>query len=419
MGTKETTVLTAKILRQHGYTQRDIAERLGVTDRTVRNYLAHDETFDAPKVRKSKLDPYKQVIGKLVEERNDLSAILILERIQALGYTGKISVLRDYVAAEKEKLYREAIIRFETEPGRQAQVDWKEFGTCAMEDGERKLYAFVMTLGYSRRSFVWFTRSMSQNVLLECHVKAFEHFCGVPKDILYDNMKTAFVCDSGGIFRPNERLLGLANHYGFLPKRCRVRRPQTKGKVERFIEHLTGNFWPRVKEEALSIPWLNEQVASWLAATDEKPLREFGETRAERFVRERGILTPLPVGRYDTRDIHRVLVNSESFIQFETNRYSVPPAYRGENLTLKVDAMNGYGEILLGRVSIRTFSLYRKGENKKTWLGDDREQVMRAWEKDRDRRAARENKKRAVSAVTQVDVRHPSVYDRLLAEVRS
>jgi len=419
MGTKETTVLTAKILKQHGYTQRDIAERLGVTDRTVRNYLVHDGTFDAPKVRKSKLDPFKQVILKLVEERNDLSAILILERIQAMGYTGKISVLRDYVAAEKEKLYREAIIRFETEPGRQAQVDWKEFGRCAMEDGERKLYAFVMTLGYSRASFVWFTRSMSQSVLLECHAKAFEHFGGVPKEILYDNMKTAFVCDSGGIFRPNERLLGLANHYGFLPKRCQVRRPQTKGKVERFIEHLKGNFWPRVKEETLSIPWLNEQVSSWLTVTNEQPLREFGETRTERFVRERGILTPLPAGRYDTRDIHQVLVNSESFIQFDTNRYSVPPAYRGEFLTLKIDAMNGYGEIFSGRVSIRTFPLYRKGGNMKTWLGDDREQVMRAWEKNRKRRADREGKKRAVPAVTQVDICHPSVYDRLLAEVMS
>ena len=110
-----------------------------------------------------------------------------------------------------------------------------------------------MVLGFSRKAFVHFTTRMDSATLLACHALAFAYFEGVPREILYDNMRTAFHPDDEGIWRPTKRLLALAVHYGFTPKRCRVRRPETKGKVERTIGYLDSNFWPCMDGEVLSL----------------------------------------------------------------------------------------------------------------------------------------------------------------------
>jgi transposase len=267
----------------------------------VRNYLKADLEHRVRKRRTSKLDPYKPIIEGIMNENPFFNNVVLQERLERQGYGGKISIVRDFTRGIRKQLTTQAVLRYETEPGHQAQVDWKEFGKQTIDGTERKLYAFVMTLGYSRKTFVRFVTSMKESVLLACHVRAFEYFGGTVERILYDNMTTAFVRNEDGGFDANKRLLAFANHYGFVPKRCRVRRPQTKGKVERSIGYLGNHFWQSIEGSPLSLDFLNEEVVRWLGRADEKPIGGMNETRNERFAREREHLKALPADEFDTR----------------------------------------------------------------------------------------------------------------------
>jgi transposase len=193
----------------------------------------------------------------------------------------------------QENLEPAAVMRFETEPGRKRK--WTGKNSADIRDGhETKLYAFVMVLGYSQMPFVRFTTDMRQSTLLACHALAFEYFGGVPKEILYDNMRTAFEPDGEGVWHPTRRLAACAVHYGFVPHHCRVRRPETKGKVERLIGYLDHHFWARVHACApYSLTALNEKVLDWINHISTKPLEELAD-RETRFRREKTMLTALP-----------------------------------------------------------------------------------------------------------------------------
>lgn len=412
---KEHRMLNAKQLRTQGFKQFQIAEIMGVTERTVRNYLKNPAEFRKRPIRQHKLDALKQFIDNIIESNPYYNCILLHDRLLRQGYTGKISILRDYVADVRKKEITEAVIRFETEPGRQAQVDWKEYRRTLPNGRKEKVYAFNMVMGYSRKPFVKFTKSMEQSVLLACHIEAFEHLGGVPQEILYDNMKTAFVCDSEAIWRPNKHLLAFANHYGFIPKRCQVRRPQTKGKVERAIGYLNTNFWPQVENGILDPTVLNEAVKKWMAQTCEKELRDFKQTRAQRFEHEKKYLNPLPEKRYDYRDTCQAIVSRESLITFETNRYSVPPEYIGQRLELKIDPINGAAEVFSGSKSIRLFELKEPGGRKTSMTPEDREAIRKVWLKQQENRLKRQKHTKPIEQPP-VLVRSPASYEKLICD---
>ena len=249
---------------------------------------------------------------------------------------------------------------------------------------------------------------MKQSVLHECHRLAFEYFEGVPEEILYDNMKTAWVCEPEKGFVPNQKLMVLANYYGFVPRRCRVRRPKTKGKVERMVRYLKTNFWPRVRQDELTLDYLNEKVIDWLKYIDEKEMREFKESRATRFEREKSFLGILPALPFESREILELQVNNESFIHIDSNRYSVPPEFIQDVLTVKIDAYRNEAELFSGQKSIRKFNLEKKGERKKIWVSDDKKALYDLWKKQQTK------EKRAPQEVIQdVEIRKPSFYDSL------
>jgi transposase len=408
-------MLLAHQLKNQGYKQHQIAEKLEVTDRTVRNYLRKPASQAERKARSSKLDPYKPFIGSILNEEPYYNCVILYERLLSLGYTGRISILRDYIAKARKKIITEAVIRFETEPGRQAQVDWKEFRRIGPEGQKEKLYAFVMLMGYSRKAFVMFTRSMKQSVLLYCHIAAFEYFGGVPHEILYDNMKTAFVCNSEGFWRPNKRLLSFANHYGFVPRRCQIRRPQTKGKVERAIGYLDINFWPRVKNHVFGLDALNEAVMKWCHHIDQKELHDFRETREARFARERVYYKEPPARHYDYRDPQEVLVSRESRITYQTNRYSVPPDFIGEWLTLKIDPMSNMADLVAGKRIIRSMKLEVTGSRRLIEIPEDIKALHELWQKQQSRRLKIQKRKHRRQE-PQVDVRTPGSYDKFVKD---
>jgi hypothetical protein len=241
----------------------------------------------------------------------------------------------------------------------------------------------------------------------------------VVEEILYDNMKTAFVCDTEGRFHPNKRLLGFAAYYGFVPKRCQVYRPQTKGKVERSIGYLSCNFWPRVRGLDLCLEELNEAVQGWLKEIDRKEIRELGESRERRFEYERQYLIPLPSQPYDWREVHELIVSRESCITFETNRYSVPPRYIGQSLTLKVDRLSGEAALFCASGSIRSYQLERKGACKRIMLAEDVREINELWLAQyvqRVKRIANRGVKPRDKGY-EVQVRPPAVYEKLFAEL--
>jgi len=413
---KEHRMLKAKQLQAEGLKQWQIALELDVTERTVRNYLREDLKPRRKTQRESKLDAYKPFVETVLEGNPYYNAVVLQERLVKQGYAGRISILRDFVKEIRRKITTQAVIRFETEPGFQAQVDWKEFGKQVVDGKERKLYAFVMTLGYSRRMFVCFTTSMKMSVFLSCHVLAFIWFGGVPREILYDNMKTAFVRNAEGTYEANRGLLAFAQHYGYVPRRCRVRRPQTKGKVERSIGYLGHNFWQSVEGEPLSIAFLNEAVKEWLVKADAKPMGDLKETRNERFMRERAHLRKLPGVDFDTREEVPVVVSRESLVRFESNWYSVHPENIGKMLVLRVDRLKQEADIVADGVTLKTVRLCEAGLRLKWFDPADKAAILKRWEADRDRceRYRRPKKKHPHRDLSvEVSVRSPAQYDVL------
>ncbi|MBP7096739.1 MAG: IS21 family transposase [Spirochaetia bacterium] len=411
---KEHRMLDARILQAKGLRQVEIAEALGVCERTVRNYLA---SMPAPKRaprRASKLDHYKRLIEERIEENPSYNGELLYERIVKLGYTGRKTVMKAFVAKARRKVAATAVRRFETEPGFQAQVDWKEFGTQIVDGRECKLYAFVMVLGYSRKPFVRFTTDMRQGTLLACHQLAFEYFGGVTAEVLYDNMRTAFQPDPDGFWRPNKRLLALAVHYGFVPKRCRVRRPETKGKVERAIGYLDGNFWPRMEDRDLNLGLLNDEVDAWIETICAKPLADFGESRAVRFARERATLKSLPSAPFDARDVVPLVVCRESTVRYETNRYSVPPELIGTTVELLVHPLTRVAELVAEGAPLRSFTLAAPSSRSIRFFPDDRRKLEERWRYDRQRVALRRAPRRRQRQVVEVETRNPGAYDSFL-----
>ena len=141
---KEHRMLKAEILQEQGWKQREIADMLGVTDRTIRNDLRPRLKATEPIKRPSKLDHFKPFIDSILKDNPSYNRKVLIDRFRRMGYDGKISILRDYAAAVQKRIEIQAVTRFETEMGRQAQVDWKEFGKQIVDGKETKLYAFVL-----------------------------------------------------------------------------------------------------------------------------------------------------------------------------------------------------------------------------------------------------------------------------------
>ena len=401
----------AKSLRLQGMKIKDIAETLGKSERTIYTYLSDPARKRKMREYVSILDPYKPYIDNILKDDPDYNRSVIFDRIKKLGYTGSTTILRDYAAIKANEYKEKAVIRFETEPGFQVQVDWKVHGTRIVDGQKKKLYAFVMVFGYSRAPFVIHTTCMDQSTLLACHVLAFSYFNGVPQEILYDNMKTAFLFNNG-FWKVNPKLLSFANHYGFVPRRCRVRRPQTKGKVERFIDYYSNNFFLTAKENCLEINTLNEGVLNWIKEINKKKIRDLSQSRGERFEHEKNYLTPLPEAEYDYRKTVNIKVSRESLILYKTNSYSVPPFYIGRDIEMKIDPFDRRAEVFYQGSFVRALKLEINNRHERIYRNEDRKTLYQLWEKQQLKRVKEKNDKSVVIT------RSPSDYEKIISGKR-
>jgi transposase len=209
-------------LHRQGLSIRAISKRMGVSRNTVRAALRRGR----PPVRAaqsrptSKLEPFKDYLVTRLTEFPELSAEALYDEIRGLGYDGGRSILKEFTLPYRVRR-REPVVRFETPPGRQAQVDWAHLGTHFLSGRPTPLYLFVMILSFSRALYAEVTTSMDLETFLTCHVRAFESFGGMPEEILYDNARTVVTSRTvaGPVFHPG--LLDLAGRYGFAPRVCR------------------------------------------------------------------------------------------------------------------------------------------------------------------------------------------------------
>lgn len=325
-------------LKRQGLSVTAISTLTGYDRKTVRKYLAATAPVPAygPRVaRASKLDPFKPFIEARLQA-GVWNAEVLLRELRQQGYTGGYTLVKDYLQPKRRASREVAVRRFETPPGHQAQLDWGELGHLESAEGRQALYGLVCTLGCSRTMFAEVATDQSLGTLLSLHEAAFEALGGVPREILYDRMKTVVLgVDERGEIRWHPVFLDFARYWGFTPRLCRAYRPQTKGKVESGIKYLRRNFL--CGRTATSLPDLRQQLRVWTAEVANR--RIHGTTHRvvwEAWQEERGHLQstagrlPFPYGPELVRRVGR-----DAYVSYRSNRYSVPWTAAGQEVTLR------------------------------------------------------------------------------------
>ena len=226
-----------------------IAEQLGIHHDTVRRAVDSDRMIrPGTLVRPSTLDPYKAFLLATLEQYPRLRATRLWAMVRERGFPGSPAQVRRYVRTVRPLARGEAYLRLDTLAGEQGQVDWGNFGQIRVGSTTRILSCFVLVLSWSRAGYARFALDQTLESFLRGHVEAFAALQGVPRTLLYDNLKSVVLERVGDHIRFHPRLLELAGHYHYAPQPCAVARGNEKGRVERFIGFL------RVISRALSRP---------------------------------------------------------------------------------------------------------------------------------------------------------------------
>jgi transposase len=336
MTSKEVT-LDIIALKKRGLSDRRIARQLGMDRRTVKKYVSDPGKAFKPRQpgpRKSKLDPFIGNIKAWIEQDPFYSSVWVYDRLKPMGYTGGYDIIKNFVRGLKSKQAKVAFLRFETEPGLQAQADWAEFAWTLPDGTSRLFYLFAMILGYSRNLYCELVEKCDMTTFLDCHIRAFEYFGGVPGEILYDRMKNVFIRKLAGKTEFNRSLTSLALHYGFKPMVAPAYAPWVKGKIERPIDFVREGFWRGYG--ITSLERSNRDLLAWLEMKSQRIHGTTHERICDRFEREKPALGALPGTVFDTSYQVFRPVRKDCTVHFGTNRYMVPHTLVGENLVLRV-----------------------------------------------------------------------------------
>ncbi len=333
---KQEAWVMIRALWNQGLSKTEISRRLNIDRKTVAKYI---KCKKLPRYKRSQqgseLDPYKEYINNRLDNYN-LTSEKLYEELQRQGYSRKYGIVNLYVREKKKDLKILAVLRFETLPGEQSQVDWGSCGEIYDVEKRRwiKLNCFTMILGYSRMRFVRFYEKQDIVSFLDGHNKAFEYYGGHTKEILYDNLKSVVIKrrlkakDS----EFNKYFMDFAGYYGFKPILARPYKPNTKGKIENSVKYVKQNFV--AGEEFKSLNEINERAMEWNnkvnnkrhSTTKDKP---FNRLKKESLIRiENDKL-------YDLRITYYRKVQIDCHFSFRGNFYSVPYKYAGKEITIR------------------------------------------------------------------------------------
>ena len=334
--------LRAKIVRlytQESWKPNAIAKQLQVHHSTVQNALRHSGVERAIAPQPSLADPYLPFLRETMERYPGLPASRLWSMVKQRGYPGTSDGhFRRIVARLRPRTPAEAYLRLQTLPGEQAQVDWASFGKHTVGQVQRSLSAFVMVLSYSRMLYVRFFWGQTQPLFLQGHQQAFECFGGVPRVLLYDNLKSAVLERVGDAVRFHPLLWDFATYYGYEPRPVAVARGNQKGRVERAIRYLRTSFFPARKFTDLGD--LNAQALAFCQgeAARRRCPEDQTQTVQVAWQAEQPLLLPLPAVPFPTEERVEVCVGKTPYVRFDKNDYSIPHTKVRRTLTVLASA---------------------------------------------------------------------------------
>jgi transposase len=330
--------LEAQILRYHHVEKwrvGTIAHQLGVHRDAVARVLAQAGVpHKTHPLRPSRIEPYLPFVHQTLERFPQLTASRLYAMVRERGYDGGPDHFRHLIAQHRPRPVAEAFLRLRTLPGEQAQVDWGHFGHLTIGRARRPLMAFVMVLSFSRQIFLRFFLDARMENFLRGHVAAFEAWGGVPRVLLYDNLKSAVLERRADAIRFHPTLLEFAGHYRYEPRPVAVARGNEKGRVERAIRYVRDNFF--AAREFTDLDELNAQATAWCegqAADRPCPEERTMSVRAA-FANERPSLLALPDNPFPTDERVEVSAGKTPYVRFDLNDYSIPHTHVRRRLTV-------------------------------------------------------------------------------------
>jgi transposase len=339
----ENTVITLHL--QKKWSIRRISRELHISRKRVRrilvsNSVLRDTTLEGEitlkKRRPSKLDPYKEFIGELLEKYSNITGQRVYEHLKEKGFEGEITIVRDYLKSIREVGPKTPVRMVETEPGQRAAHDWSDYNITFTSTGKtEKVTFFSYILSYSRRQYIDPVDDMKQQTLFRELIAAFIYMDGVTLEIRGDNQK---VCvDRWEMGQPvfNRKYLEFATWYRFRPITITPHRPQENLKVERPFWYFEQSFLNgrtfRDRDD------LKEQLRKWL--TEVNDVRKHGTTKRrpiDMYIEEHPFLQPLPANHFDTSLLIHKVVNQESCIYWKGYQYVVPEKYMFELCPVRI-----------------------------------------------------------------------------------
>ena len=312
-----------------------IARELTLHHSTVRRALLGDGVpLASLPTRKTKLDPFLPFVIDVLEKYPTVTASRIYDMVRERGYTGARDHFRALVARHRKPKVAEAFLRLSTVRGEEAQVDWGHFGHLEIGGARRPLVAFVMVLSWSRWAWLRFGVDMRMGSFLEHHQAAFQAWGGVPRVILYDNLKSAVTQRIGDAIVFNADLSAFASHYGYDARPVAPYRGNEKGRVERTIRDVRTSFF--AARTWTDLADLNEQAERW--CREVRGVRQHPDdgtlTVAAAFAEEREVLRALPADVFQVADRVEVKAGKTPYVRFDGNDYSVPHDRVGRSLTV-------------------------------------------------------------------------------------
>ena len=333
--------IEAQILRYHHaekWTVGTIARQLHVHHSVVRRVLAQAGLPRiGPPPRPSQIDAYLPFIRQTLETFPTLTASRLYAMARERGYRGSPDHFRHLIACHRPRPKAEAYLRLRSLPGEQAQVDWAHFGHLQIGRARRPLMAFVMVLSYSRQIFLRFFLDARMESFLRGHVGAFAAWQGVPRVLLYDNLKSAVLERHGAAIRFHPTLLGFAGHYRYEPRPVAVARGNEKGRVERAIRYVRDSFF--AARSFVDLDDLNAQAETWCIgpAADRRCPDEPQRTVRVVFAEEAGRLLALPDNPAPLLERVTVSVGKTPYVRFDLNDYSIPHTHVRRVLSVLAD----------------------------------------------------------------------------------
>jgi len=320
-------------LHRQGLSVSAIARRVGIDRKTVRKYIERGlepPSYGPRKPRARRLAPFEAYLRQRVATYPGLTASRLLREIREHGYVAGYTAVTDFLREVRPSPVPPFEVRFETPPGEQAQVDFAQFQVVFTDEPSvmRIVWLFSLVLGYSRLIWARFVAHQDLQTMLRCHMAAFAALGGVPRQVLYDRMKTAVIGeDDQAHIVYNRALIDFAGHYGFHPKACRPYRAKTKGKVERPFRYIREDFF--LARSFRNLDDLNAQLSHWLAAVANPRVHATTQRVVnEAFAEERLVLQPLPLVPFRAVLKLERRVSHEGMGSVGGNLYSVPDATR-------------------------------------------------------------------------------------------